>query len=189
MNQLMMIFFLALLFLIMNTPAFADVWDKLLEEELRQNDVEEYVWKEGDSRMPDYPDNKDLVEVSGPPAYQNYQYLIDIKNLQIGIDGVVRYSLVIRSSSGSDNVLFEGIRCTKSQLKTYAYGTTDMNGKKKFIGRTNPQWRSVNSGGSNDYGSIFIANYFCDFNHGHLKRQKIIQNIKYGKGNVDGWYN
>ncbi|MCU7835823.1 MAG: CNP1-like family protein [gamma proteobacterium symbiont of Taylorina sp.] len=179
---------LTLFFLLINTLTFADIWEDLQEHEFQENDVEEYVWKEGDSQMPDYPKNLDLVEVSGPAAYQNYQYLIDTKNLQLGTDGVVRYSLVIRSSSGADNVLYEGIRCNHKQIKTYAYGITDMNGRKKFVGRNAPNWKQVTSSGANGYGSIFIKNYFCSFNGKSLKRNEIIQNIKYGKGTVDGTY-
>jgi len=181
--------FSPLLLLFLSVQVWADVWDKLKEEDFRENDVEDYVWKEDGRKTPDYPKDEDLVEVSGSPAYKNYQYLIDVKTLQVGNDGVVRYSLVIRSSSGSDNAFFEGVRCTSGEMKTYAYGITDMDDKKKFIARTDPKWRIASSSGIKGYGQTFIINYLCGFNGKTIKRNEVIQNIKYGKGNVDGGYN
>lgn len=176
--------------LLISNTAFADVWDKLNSHEYQENEnVEDYVWKEGDNKIPDYPQNNDLLEVSGPPAYQNYQYLLDGKNLQVGADGVVRYSIVIRSPAGSDNVMYEGLRCTTSQVKAYAYGSTDMDGRKKFIPRQNANWKPVSSSGVSGYSESLAVNYFCDHNGAILKRHEIIQNIKYGKGDVDGLYN
>jgi len=180
--------FPSLIFLFLSTQIWADVWDKLNEYDYQENDVEEYIWKEGGSKTPGYPKDDDLVEVSGSPAYKNYQYLIDVETLQVGDDGVVRFSLVIRSSSGSDNAFFDGFRCTSSEMKTYAYGITGMDDKKKFIARSNPQWRPATSTGVKGYGQTFIANYLCGFNGKSIKRDEVIQNIKYGKGTVDGIY-
>lgn len=174
--------------LFLSASVFADVWDELQGDEYKGNDVEEYVWKEGGSKTGAYPKDKNLVEISGPPAYRNYQYLIDAENLTIGADGVVRYALVIRSSSGVDNARYEGIRCIGQQIKTYAYGTTDMQGKKKFVARADPKWQPITSTGATGYGAILITDYFCDFDSINLKRNQVIQNIKYGKGEVDGIY-
>lgn len=185
-------YFGVILLLLGSSTVFADVWDKLGShaQEYGENEgVEDYIWKEGSNQLPDYPQDNDLLEVSGPPAYRNYQYLIDGKTLSVGADGVVRYSIVIRSPSGADNVMFDGIRCTSSQIKNYAYGSTDMDGKKKFIQKQSATWKPFQSSGITGYAPILTANYFCNFEGIMLTRQEIIQNIKYGKGNVDGLYN
>lgn len=174
------------------TTVSADVWDTLgshAEETQMNENVEEYVWKEGDSDLPDYPQEKNLLAVAGPPAYRKYQYLIDARSLTVGPDGVVRYSLVIRSPSGADNVMYDGIRCNRDQIKNYAYGITDMDGKKKFIKKQSIQWKPLRGTGATGYGPIFVRNYFCDHYGAVLTRKEIIQNIKYGKGNMDGLYN
>lgn len=180
--------FSLLILLFLSAQVWADVWDTLKEDEFRENDVEDYVWKEDGSTVPDYPKESDLVEVSGSPAYKNYQYLIDVETLQVGADGVIRYSVIIRSPSGADNSFYEGIRCTSGEMKTYAYGITDMDDKKKFISKSDPRWRLASSSSVTGYGPIFIANYLCGFNGKNLKRNEIIKNIKYGKGNLDGLY-
>ncbi|MCU7937964.1 MAG: CNP1-like family protein [gamma proteobacterium symbiont of Bathyaustriella thionipta] len=186
-----MLFFLSI-FLTCSTAALADVWDKWDShtEEYKENEgVEDYVWKEGGNKMPEYPENSDLLEVAGPPAYRNYQYFIDAKNLTVGADGVVRYSIVIRSSSGADNAMYDGIRCTTNQMKNYAYGSTGMDGNKKFIQKTSVAWTPFRTIGATGYAPILAMNYFCDHSGVPLKRHVIIQNIKYGKGPVDGLYN
>ncbi|MCN4143655.1 MAG: CNP1-like family protein [Thiohalomonas sp.] len=193
MNKQLTVSFLLTSLLIQSTVVLAaDVWDKwgTHRQEYQENEgVEDYIWKEGSNAIPAYPGNSDLLEVTGPPAYQNYQYLIDGKSLTIGADGVVRYVIVIRSSSGADNAMLDGIRCTSGQIKNYAYGSTGMDGKKKFILKSNAAWKLFHSGGVMGYGPILAANYFCDHSGVPLKRHVIIQNIKYGKGEVDGLYN
>lgn len=190
-KQLIAVFLLISLFAC-STAVLADVWEKWdsYNQENQDNEgVEDFVWKEDGNNMPEYPKDGDLLEVSGPPAYRNYQYLIDAESLQIGADGVVRYGIVIRSASGADNAMYSGIRCTTNQIKNYAYGTTDMDGKKKFIQKSNAAWKPFRSDGVMGYAPILAANYFCDFSGIPLKRNVIIQNIKYGKGDVDGLYN
>lgn len=170
----------------------AGIWDKLPahQEEYKENEgVEDFVWKEGSSNLPDYPENKDLLEVFGSAEFQNYLYLIDGKQLQVGEDGVVRYTIVIRSPSGADNVMYEGLRCTTGEVKQYAYGTTNMDGKKTFFPRHKPVWKPISSVGVTGYTNSLRANYFCSFEDFPLTQHEILQNIKYGKGNVDGMYN
>ena len=124
MNKQLTIAFLLMSLLVHSTAVLADVWDKWdsFSQEYQENEgVEDFVWKEGDNTMPAYPQNSDLLEVAGPPAYRNYQYLIDAKNLAVGADGVVRYAIVIRSDGGADNAMYDGIRCTMNQIKNYGY--------------------------------------------------------------------
>jgi len=45
---------------------------------------------------------------------------IDPKTLSIGKDGVLRYVMVATSSSGAMNAMYEGIRCSTGEYKTYA---------------------------------------------------------------------
>jgi hypothetical protein len=79
-------------------------------------------WEEGEVLLPPWPDDADLVEFTldspGP-----FRYFIDARHLSIGRDGVVRYTLVAESSSGSRNVSYEGLRCKADGVyQVYAYG-------------------------------------------------------------------
>ena len=175
-------------FFLLAGTVMADVWDKLHGYEYQDNDVEDYVWKEGKTSIPDYPQDSNLIEVEGPPAYRNYQYLVDEKSIQFGEDYVVRFTVVIRSPAGADNVMYDGLRCSTSEIKNYAYGSTDKKGKKILFPRSGAVWKPIRETGVMGYSKIFAINYICDFDGFPLKRDEIIQNMKYGKGNVDGIY-
>ena len=174
-----------------STAVVADVWDRLESHSLENQEnegVEDFIWKESGDNLPDYPQKGDLLEVDGPPTHRNYQYFIDEKSLTTGADGVVRFSIVIRSPGGVDNVMYDGIRCTTEQIKHYAYGSMDMDGNKKLILKQNSNWQGFRSVGVTGYAPILNDYYLCGHNGASLKRHEIIQNIKYGKGPVDGTY-
>jgi hypothetical protein len=79
-------------------------------------------WKETRGDLPPWPRDSDLVEFK-LDAPSPFRYFIDGRNLRIGKDEVVRYTLVAESPSGARNVSFEGLRCTANgAYQTYAYG-------------------------------------------------------------------
>jgi hypothetical protein len=62
--------------------------------------------------------------------------------LTYGVDpasGVVRYVLVAFSATGSKNVMYDGLRCSTGEVKTYARYTPDG----RWVPVTDPKWRSV----------------------------------------------
>ena len=84
-----------------------------------QNIVDDSDWKEGEVPPPPAFDAAKLLrfDVSSGSALV---YGIDPATLSIGKDGVVRYVLVASSSTGARNVLYEGLRCSSGEFKTYA---------------------------------------------------------------------
>ena len=58
-------------------------------------------------------------------AVSDNQYFVDTTSIKIGEDGVIRFSLVIKSSAGALNVSYEGIRCVTRERKVYALGRDD----------------------------------------------------------------
>lgn len=81
-------------------------------------------WVEQLTQLPAYPEAKNLMAFDAGTATGN-QYLVDTTSIKIGEDGVIRFSLVIKSSSGVLNVSYEGIRCATSERKLYALGRDD----------------------------------------------------------------
>jgi hypothetical protein len=174
-----------------STAVFADVWDRLESHSLENKEnegIEDFIWKESGDNLPDYPQEGNLLEVAGPPTHRNYQYFIDEKSITTGADGVVRFSIIIRSPGGVDNVMYDGIRCTTEQIKHYAYGSMDMEGNKKLILKQSSNWQDFRSVGVTGYAPILNDHYLCCHNGANISRNEIIQNIKYGKGPVDGFY-
>jgi len=81
-------------------------------------------WREVQAQLPAYPKNENLFQLQGPAAVP-YRYFIDTISIAVGADGVVRYSLIVRTPGGAENVSFEGIRCETRERRLYAFGRPD----------------------------------------------------------------
>jgi hypothetical protein len=122
------------------------------------DEIEEYVWEEGSVKLPDYPDDDDLLEFTVDANDSRFEYYIDAKSLSVGEnDEVVRYTLVVHSITGAENVFYEGIRCDSEEYKTYAFGTGD--GKLKPF--RDPQWRPIQNLQHMKYRKDLLEHYLC----------------------------
>ena len=84
----------------------------------------ERPWVELQAQLPPYPETENLLQFDAGPVSTNLHY-VDALSITVGEDGVVRYTLVIKSSQGGMNVSYEGIRCQTAEKRTYAYGRND----------------------------------------------------------------
>ena len=101
--------------------------------------VDEPEWKESDIPSPPAFDASTLVSFDVSPN-SSLVYGVDPASISITkSDGVVRYVMVATSASGARNVMYEGIRCSTGEFKTYARYSAD--GKWSLI--SDPQWRSM----------------------------------------------
>jgi len=138
--------------------------------------IEEWEFQEDVHVLPDYPD-RGLLEVEIDSADPRFEYYIDPKALTIGIDDVIRYTIVVRSSTGFENVFYEALNCSQREYKTYAYGGA----KKEFVEMQDPGWRYVNKkteGGGTNYRYDFLTFYLCDKNRMPLSKDKMLLRIK-----------
>jgi CNP1-like family len=101
-------------------------------------------WKESDAPPPAALNLKGLVpfEVS---TVSNLVWALDPTGVTIVGDGLVRYVVVARSSSGVFNALYEVINCSKGEMKTYAriVGKESDTETKKWVAVQDPQWKSM----------------------------------------------
>ncbi|HRB29394.1 MAG: CNP1-like family protein [Nitrosomonas sp.] len=86
---------------------------------------DEKTWVERATQLPPYPDTSNLLEFDAGGAITGNQYLIDPASINVVEDGVIRFSLVVKSSSGALNISYEGIRCATTERKLYALGRND----------------------------------------------------------------
>ena len=84
-----------------------------------QGKVEVAEWKEVEAPPPPAFDASRVLpfEVS---AMSSLKFGIDPQTLSIGKDGILRYVMVATNSSGAMNAMYEGIRCSTGEYKTYA---------------------------------------------------------------------
>ena len=96
-------------------------------------------WKESDVPPPPAYDMSKLltfeVTRSSPLVYG-----VDPASFSISkIDGVVRYVVVATSTSGAKNVMYEGLRCSTGEVRTYARAKPDGS----WVPVVNSEWKSV----------------------------------------------
>ena len=132
-------------------------------------------WKEGAVTLPPYPKDGDLLEV--PLERRGYDFFIDAKHLSVGDDGVTRYTLVIRSSSGAKNVFFEGIRCVSQTYRGYGYGSSDGT----FHPLKQSEWRSVRAADAFGYRRELARFFLCDTTTLPFPAERVIDRIEHAE--------
>ena len=120
-------------------------------------DMEKKEWREIEAELPAYPRTKSLVRFDGGAA-STHQFLVDAESLSVGADGVVRYTLVIKTSGGAMNVTHEGIRCDERQQKTYAVGQAGGG----WARARDPQWRYIEYLTFNNHHRVLHNEYLCE---------------------------
>lgn len=115
-------------------------------------------WKETEVPPPPAFDVKKLVVFDVSPNSQ-LVYGVDPATIRISEkDSLVRYVMVATSASGARNVMYEGIRCSTGEFKTYARASPD--GKWSHV--SDPQWRSLFENMPSKHALRFAKAGACD---------------------------
>jgi hypothetical protein len=134
-------------------------------------------WQEGEAAPPPYPAQARLVEFSVPES-GGFRFFIDAGSLAVGDDGIVRYVLVARSPSGTDNVTFEGLRCATGEYRIYAVGHPD----RTWSDRPG-SWQSVSPAGP--WRLALRRDYFCRGKQPIRDREEGVRMLRQGGWNPD----
>jgi hypothetical protein len=119
----------------------------------------------------DNPDWKES-EVPAPPAFDvnklvtfdvsagsSLVYGVDPASIRITpSDGLVRYVMVATSASGARNVMYEGLRCSSAEFKTYARYSADG----RWSPVSNPEWHSLFASMPSKHALRFAQAGGCD---------------------------
>lgn len=140
-------------------------------------DFDEKEWKEQVAQLPAFPKSENLIRAQiGVEA--TFSFFIDQASIDVGRDGVIRYSVVARSQAGAENVSFEGIRCSTRERKVYAFGRPD----KSWAQARNPTWASVSSARLNPYHADLADRYFCPQRAPVFDAASAIRNLRADRG-------
>jgi hypothetical protein len=104
--------------------------------------------------LPAYPAEQRLIEFF-VAATSEFHFFVDSSSISVGTDGVVRYTLVARSSAGADNVSFEGMRCTTGEVRLYALGRDG-----GWVRRTG-EWRAIQPRSVQRWHNALYREFFC----------------------------
>lgn len=139
-------------------------------------DSAEAAWKELAIEPPTAFSHDRLVRLD-VSANSALIYGIDPATVSVGTDGVVRYVLVARSTSGALNVLFEGIRCETAEMKTYARWNN------AGTWNTSPAspWRPLQFSGPTRHGMVMAKEGVCDGKTPNRDAANILKSLRSGK--------
>ena len=143
-------------------------WDYDLDQEKKS-------WQELQMQIPAYPKPENLLKFYAGAATP-HSYFVDTASLSVGDDGVVRYTLLIKTSGGATNVSFEGIRCEGRELKIYAFGRP--NGE--WSRARDSQWKRIEAREVNDYHRLLHGDYFCPSKKFAAPLPQIVNTLKHG---------
>jgi hypothetical protein len=104
--------------------------------------------------LPAYPRRENLIEFFVSSA-SDFRFFIDRSSISVK-GSVVRYTLVARSSSGIDNVSYEGINCPAGEYQVYAIGRSDGS----WLNRAGP-WRAIEPRSVQRWHNALHAEFFC----------------------------
>jgi hypothetical protein len=122
----------------------------------KPNPGDDVRWGEAQVPIPEYPkpENYLPLEVS---ATTPFVFFVDAKSLSVGKDGVVRYSLIAKSSGGALNISFEGMRCSDAQYRIYAFGRSDNTWSESRMS----QWQPIPPDARNAQRAVLYRDFFC----------------------------
>ena len=138
------------------------------------SDEDTKPWEEIKAILPPAPKAEDMLPFYvGPTATQTFA--IDSKSLSIGMDGVIRFTLIAASSSGAKNISYEGIRCASFEKKIYALGLNDGT----WSSSRRDDWEGIERGNRNRQHAALALDYFCSNLTIAGKEADMLQRIKY----------
>ena len=86
-----------------------------------------------------------------------FVFFVDAKSISVDTDGVVRYSVIAKSSDGGLNISFEGMRCADGQFRVYAFGRAD----NTWSEARNSKWEPIRVDQRNAQRAVLYSEYFC----------------------------
>jgi hypothetical protein len=136
--------------------AWADIAKDLGVHQAVGRDVDAPEWVEEQATPPAFPKDADLVEFYVSAGTAN-RFFVDASTLSAGKDGIVRYTLVVKTSGGATNTTYEGIRCKTGEYRLYASGRTDGTWALARIA----DWRPIENKPVNRHHAALNRDLFC----------------------------
>ena len=135
-------------------------------------------WEELQHQLPPWPKAESYIPINLDARSSN-RFFVDYASVSAGSDGVVRYSMVIRSPSGAETISFEGMRCTTGERKLYAFGRSDGKGGGAWSRNRYAKWEPIQGRSLNDFRRELFYHYFCTV-EGAAQLPDIQRNLKTG---------
>jgi hypothetical protein len=128
--------------------------------------------------LPAYPREADLIEFFVSAA-SDFRFFVDGRSLSVEKD-LIRYTLVARSSAGTQNISYEGMRCQSIEVRTYAIGR---NGA--WTGTPGP-WRAIEPRSVQRWHNALYREYFCPQREPVASARRAVDALRSGGASLTG---
>ena len=139
------------------------------------DDAEKKEFIEREVKLPPFPKDGSLLQFD-PSAANSNRFFVDADSISIDDDGTVRYTLVVKTPGGGENVSYEAIRCDTTEQKAYAFGRRDGT----WSNARAPVWRKIRYQDVNRQYGVLYASYFCPDGAPIASVKDAINRFKYG---------
>jgi hypothetical protein len=126
-------------------------------------------------QLPQYPQPENYLQFEVSPNTP-FVFFVDAKSLSVGADGVVRYSVIAKSSSGALNISYEGMRCVAREFRIYALGRADHTWSEVRKSR----WEAIRSDQRNAQRAVLHSDFFCPVTSYIANAEEALQALKRG---------
>ena len=116
-------------------------------------------WKESEAPPPPAFHSDQLIPIE-MPRYVSLRFGVDPATLVITPDGIVRYVMVTKSATGSISAMYEGIRCGRGEVKTYAR----LSASGHWSPVKDPQWQRLNDNLPSRHAQALAQQGACEGN-------------------------
>ena len=107
--------------------------------------------------LPPFPRTENMVELDRDLFEGGVRVFLDSASLSQPAPDVVRYTILLVSSSGTGNLFHESINCDRDEWRTLAFGTRDGG----FEAIRQPRWRTLDAGASTGHRRALARYYVC----------------------------
>ena len=145
----------------------------------QQDEFDGKPWEVLKKQLPSYPKPENMLRIHvGRPT--DFQFFVDAASVSVGPDGIVRYTLIARSTDGAVNVSYEGIRCLPLERKLYAFGRSDNTWSPAQIA----QWVRIRRTQSSQQHAALAEDFFCPERGWVRTAEEAVQALR--RGNTPG---
>lgn len=136
-------------------------------------------WNETEVPPPPSFDKNRLIPIE-MPKYVSVKLGVDPQTISVTPDGIVRYVVVATNTAGSVSAMYEGIRCSSGEVKTYARLTSSS----QWSPVPDPEWRGLNDNLPSKHAMVLAKQGVCEGRaaSGH-SATAIVNALKYPKPN------
>jgi hypothetical protein len=134
----------------------------------------------------DDPDYKESDAPAAPPFEasrvipfdvsmgSSLRFGVDPQTVSVSKDSIVRYVVVARSNSGTINAMYEGIRCSTGEFKTYARYNPGSGWNKV----TDPQWVAMIGSPNSSHAYQLSRQGVCPYGGAPLRADDVVRALR-----------